>query len=76
MSKRYEWKEIEDGYSTRVVIWDNLMNTKVNFLKGDVLDYLNTMHEQSKMIEELSACIIIEQRAGMELARKIIDLIK
>lgn len=74
MSKRYKFKTLEEGYGP--VIWDNLKNEKVNFLVGDIVEYLNIIHEQDKMITELSACLQIEQTAGMELARKVFELSK
>jgi hypothetical protein len=74
MSRRYEFRTLEEGYSP--VVWDNMKNEKVNFLHGDIVEYLNIIHEQDKMITELSACLKVEQNAGMELARKVIELIK
>jgi hypothetical protein len=74
MSRRYEFRTLEKGYSP--VIWDNMKNQKVNFLHGDIVEYLNIIHEQDKMITELSACLEVEQNAGMELARKVMALTK
>ena len=61
MSDRYEWREIDNGYGPHAVVWDNIENTHLNFLPGDVVKLLNAIHEQSVIIEELTACLKVEQ---------------
>jgi hypothetical protein len=71
VSKRYEFQLNEHGC---LIIWDDILKRRVNYLPGDVVDLFNRVHELEKQVECLSVCYGVEQRAGMELARKLANL--
>lgn len=71
MMNRYYWKTLEEGNSP--CIWDGHADCKVNILPGDVLNLLNLAHEQHVMLVEIKQALEVEQRAGMDLARKLIN---
>lgn len=68
MIKRYTFQLNEHGCT---IIWDELLKRRVNYLPGDVLDLFNRVHELEKQVESLTVAYGVEQRAGMELARKL-----
>ena len=57
-----------------MIIWDELLKRRVNYLPGDVLELFNRVHELEKQVESLTVAYGVEQRAGMELARKLSNL--
>lgn len=69
MMDRYYWKTLEEGYGP--VLWDGHKDCKVNVLPGDILNLLNLAHEQHVMLIEIKKALEAEQRAGMDLARKL-----
>jgi len=71
MNPRYHWKHIDNGYGTTVALWDMHNDCKVNYLPGDVLNFLNIIHEQNVLIDKLMKALETEQKAGLDLARKL-----
>jgi hypothetical protein len=70
--KRYYFKTINKGYGDHIKMWDDKLDQQVAYLHGDVLDFLNRINELEIENTLLKASFEIEQRAGMELARKLL----
>lgn len=70
--KRYYFKQVDNGYGYTNRLWDEEEKRCVNVLIGDSCDMLNKIHEQQIQIDVLTKALEIEQRAGMELARKLL----
>ena len=73
--KRYYFKDIIgcDGYYSDVKLWDRKTDSHVIYLHGDVLDFLNRIEELEIENAKLKSAFAIEQNAGMELARKLLN---
>lgn len=75
MNKRFYFKEIIgcEGYVYDIQIWDGRSDLKVNYLHGDVLNFLNRIEELEVENAALKRAFDVEQRAGIELARKLLN---
>jgi len=75
MNKRFYFKDIIgcDGYVSDVKLWDRKKDRHVIYLHGDVMNFLNRIEELEVENAALKRAFDIEQRAGIELARKLLN---